>query len=82
MRILLIISAAYTSTLVLALVGKLGASTGFHVIYQYSAELFPTVVRNSGMGSCSCMARIGGIVAPLVADLVRVFRSKLITSEW
>ena len=59
-------------TLVLALIGKVGASSGFHLAYQYSAELFPTVVRNAGMGSSSCMARVGGILAPLVADLVYI----------
>ena len=56
----------------LALIGKVGASSGFHLAYQYSAEIFPTVVRNAGIGSCSCMARVGGIIAPFVADLVCV----------
>ena len=52
------------------MIGKIGASAGFSMVYQYSAELFPTVVRNAGMGSSSCMARIGGMIAPYVADLV------------
>ncbi|RUS86172.1 hypothetical protein EGW08_006066 [Elysia chlorotica] len=56
-------------TLVLSLVGKFGASAGFAVIYVYSAELFPTVMRNSGMGLCSLCARIGGILSPYIADL-------------
>lgn len=63
-------------TLVLALIGKIGASSGFHLVYQYSAELFPTVVRNAGMGSCSCMARVGGIIAPLIADLDQLVSGK------
>ena len=61
--------------MVLALIGKIGAATGFALVYQYSAELFPTVVRNAGMGSCSCMARIGGVIAPFVADLVNMVLS-------
>ncbi|GFN79332.1 organic cation transporter protein [Plakobranchus ocellatus] len=56
-------------TLLLSLVGKFGASAGFAVIYIYSAELFPTVMRNSGMGLCSLSARIGGILSPYIADL-------------
>ena len=68
--IMLFLSGTAVVTLVLALIGKIGASSGFHLVYQYSAELFPTVVRNAGMGSCSCMARVGGIIAPLIADLV------------
>ena len=56
----------------LSLVGKFGASAGFAVIYVYSAELFPTVMRNSGIGFCSLMARIGGILAPYIGDLVRI----------
>ena len=57
-------------TTTFAMIGKIGASAGFSMVYQYSAELFPTVVRNAGMGSSSCMARIGGMIAPYVADLV------------
>ncbi|GFN93714.1 organic cation transporter protein [Plakobranchus ocellatus] len=56
-------------TLLLSLIGKFGASAGFAVIYIYSAELFPTVMRNSGLGLCSFCARIGGILAPYIADL-------------
>ncbi|XP_005098247.1 organic cation transporter protein [Aplysia californica] len=56
-------------TMVLSMVGKFGASAAFAVIYVFSAELFPTVMRNSGMGLSSFSARIGGVVAPYIADL-------------
>ncbi|XP_033739920.1 organic cation transporter protein-like [Pecten maximus] len=55
-------------TLALAIVGKIGAAGAFGVIYVFSAELFPTVVRNAGMGSSSCVARVGGMLAPYVAS--------------
>ena len=45
-------------------------SAAFAVIYVWSAELFPTMVRNSGMGSSSMMARVGGMICPYIADLV------------
>eukprot|EP00742_Colponemidia_sp_Colp-10_P015202 GILJ01017333.1.p1 GENE.GILJ01017333.1~~GILJ01017333.1.p1 ORF type:complete len:217 (+),score=24.32 GILJ01017333.1:39-653(+) len=53
----------------LAMVGKFGISASFVVIYAYAAELFPTVVRNLGMGISSQAARVGGIIAPLVVLL-------------
>lgn len=59
-------------TTVLAMLGKIGASAAFSMVYVYSGELFPTVVRNAGMGSSSCMARIGGMIAPYIADLDRL----------
>ncbi|XP_062580306.1 organic cation transporter protein-like [Saccostrea cucullata] len=55
-------------TTTLAMIGKLGSAAAFAVIYVFSAELYPTVVRNAGMGASSCCARIGGILAPYVAD--------------
>ncbi|XP_052807207.1 organic cation transporter protein-like [Mya arenaria] len=61
-----------TVTTVLAMLGKVGASMGFSMVYVYSAELFPTVVRNAGMGSCSAVARVGGMLAPFIADLNRL----------
>ena len=54
------------------MVGKLGAAAAFAVIYVFSAELYPTIVRNAGMGASSCCARIGGMVAPYIADLVSI----------
>lgn len=60
-----------------AMIGKFGASAGFTIIYIFTTELFPTVVRNAGVGASSCAARIGSIVAPYTVDLVRLQSLKL-----
>ena len=57
--------------IVLAMVGKFCITASFGTIYVFSAEIFPTVVRNIGLASCSFWARIGGIVAPYIGSLVR-----------
>lgn len=51
---------------------KFFINMAFSAIYVYSGELFPTVVRNIGMGSSSASARIGSMFAPYVVWLVRV----------
>ncbi|KAL8575563.1 hypothetical protein ACOMHN_059627 [Nucella lapillus] len=56
-------------TITLSMIGKFGSSAAFAIIYVFSAELFPTLVRNSGMGASSLFARIGGIASPYVAAL-------------
>lgn len=55
-------------TVVLALIGKLGAAASFASVYIFSSELFPTVLRNAGMGTASVCARVGGMLAPYVAE--------------
>ena len=62
---------------VLALSGKLAISSSFAIAYLYSAELYPTVVRNVAMGVTSMAARTGGIVAPLIISMVRITVSSL-----
>ncbi|XP_033740113.1 organic cation transporter protein-like [Pecten maximus] len=57
-----------TVIVILAMIGKFAVSTGFNTLYLFSAELYPTVVRNAGMGASCCASRIGGIVAPYIAD--------------
>ncbi|XP_046670845.1 organic cation transporter protein-like isoform X1 [Homalodisca vitripennis] len=53
----------------LASLGILGICTSFTTVYLYSGELFPTVVRNVGIGSGSMSARVGSMIAPFVASL-------------
>lgn len=60
-------------TVTLAMLGKVGIAAAFAVIYVWAAELFPTVVRNQGMGASSMFARVGGMGAPYIADIVRLF---------
>ena len=55
---------------VLFLVGKLFISCCFAGIYSFTSELFPTTVRSAAMGLCSTSGRIGGIMAPIIADMV------------
>lgn len=50
----------------LAMSGKLCITASYAIIYTLSAEVFPTVVRNVGMGSSSMVARIGGALAPYI----------------
>jgi len=54
---------------VLSCVGKMGSSAAFSLIYLYSAEMFPTAVRNTALGTCSMVARVGGFMAPYIASL-------------
>ncbi|XP_057540002.1 organic cation/carnitine transporter 7-like [Amaranthus tricolor] len=39
----------------------------FTLMFLYAPEIYPTVVRSTGVGLGSSMARIGGMIAPLVA---------------
>ncbi|XP_074038895.1 solute carrier family 22 member 13-like isoform X2 [Leptinotarsa decemlineata] len=51
------------------LTGISGTFLGFPTIYIWSGELFPTPIRNSGMGICSMSGRVGSMIAPFVADI-------------
>ncbi|KAJ8316719.1 hypothetical protein KUTeg_005729 [Tegillarca granosa] len=62
-------------TTALAMIGKLGSSAAFSIIYVFSAELFPTVVRNAGIGASSCCARIGVMAAPYIVDSTKMIKS-------
>lgn len=62
-------------SIVLALIGKFGASAAFGIIYVFSAELFPTVIRNNGIGLSSMIGHAGGVVAPYIATLSSVNKS-------
>uniref|UniRef100_A0A7N4PLL4 Major facilitator superfamily (MFS) profile domain-containing protein n=1 Tax=Sarcophilus harrisii TaxID=9305 RepID=A0A7N4PLL4_SARHA len=50
----------------LAVLGKGCLAASFNCVYLYTGELYPTAIRQTGLGGGSTMARVGGIVAPLV----------------
>ncbi|XP_063046688.1 organic cation/carnitine transporter 2-like [Engraulis encrasicolus] len=54
-------------TLTLAMTGKLVVTGAYAFVYFYTMELFPTVVRNMGLGVTSMAARIGSTASPYIA---------------
>ena len=49
---------------------KFLASSSYSIIYIYANELFPTQIRNTGMGVCSMVARFGAIIGTLSNDIL------------
>lgn len=59
---------------VLAMLGKMAITSSYGTVYIFSAEQFPTPVRNVGLGAASMVARFGGILAPYVNMLAEVWK--------
>ncbi|XP_033954369.1 solute carrier family 22 member 4-like isoform X1 [Pseudochaenichthys georgianus] len=53
----------------LEILGRFGITSAFCVVYTFSSELFPTVIRSTAMGCCSMAARIGTIISPFIIYL-------------
>ncbi|GBM57804.1 Organic cation transporter protein [Araneus ventricosus] len=53
----------------LYLIGKFFITASFSIIYIFTVELFPTTVRNAGLGAASINGQIGSILAPFVREL-------------
>ncbi|XP_023336870.1 solute carrier family 22 member 8 [Eurytemora carolleeae] len=57
---------------VLAMCGKYVSQVCWGIVYLYTTELFPTVVRSVGLSFACSMARLGSMLAPFIASLAYV----------
>jgi len=60
------------------LTGKAFITMAYNIAYLYGSEIFPTEVRNIGIGVAAVMEDIGAFVAPLVAGPLVLVLSILI----
>ncbi|KAF3849890.1 hypothetical protein F7725_019609, partial [Dissostichus mawsoni] len=53
----------------LCMIGKFAIAIAFGLIYLYTCELYPTIIRSLAVGSGSMICRVGSVVAPFCVYL-------------
>jgi OCT family organic cation transporter-like MFS transporter 4/5 len=56
---------------VLALLAKFSISFTYNGIYIITAEIYPTVIRNSCVSTCQTFSRFGAVISPQIQLIVR-----------
>lgn len=62
-----------------SILGKFTISAGNTVMPVYTAELYPTAIRNAGVGACNVAAGFALILVPYMSLLVSIDRSNDLT---
>ncbi|XP_036996125.2 organic anion transporter 3 isoform X5 [Artibeus jamaicensis] len=65
LALIFVSSDLQTLRTVLAVFGKGCLSSSFSCLFLYTSELYPTVIRQTGVGISNLLARIGSMTAPL-----------------
>ncbi|XP_022815571.1 organic cation transporter protein-like isoform X2 [Spodoptera litura] len=66
--ILYFVPKIFAVTLIIGTLGVSCSAIAASTIYIYTSELYPTVLRNMGMGACSTAMRIGSMAAPFISN--------------
>ncbi|KAK4324538.1 hypothetical protein Pmani_004813 [Petrolisthes manimaculis] len=54
----------------LSLLGKMAITAAFHLVWLFTAELFPTYYRSIAIGDASVCGRIGSTISPYINDIL------------
>ena len=60
------------AVIVFCMIAKFISSATFLIVYVQTVELYPTCIRNTGMGFTSLLAQVVGIAGPYVVHLGNV----------
>ncbi|XP_022080052.1 organic cation transporter protein-like [Acanthaster planci] len=52
-----------------SMLGRYFVGGVFNIVFLISAEVFPTVLRNIGLGACFTVGRIGAVISPFLVHL-------------
>ncbi|XP_039982005.1 solute carrier family 22 member 16 [Xiphias gladius] len=73
MLIILVPADIEALAIALSMTGKFAIAIAFGLIYLYTCELYPTIIRSLAVGSGSMMCRVGSVVAPFCVYLADVW---------
>ncbi|XP_010880424.2 solute carrier family 22 member 16 isoform X1 [Esox lucius] len=74
MLIILVPNDIEVLAIILNMTGKFAIAIAFGLIYLYTCELYPTVIRSLAVGSGSMMCRVGSVVAPFCVYLADIWQ--------
>uniref|UniRef100_A0A8C6RQM5 Solute carrier family 22 (organic cation transporter), member 16 n=1 Tax=Nannospalax galili TaxID=1026970 RepID=A0A8C6RQM5_NANGA len=63
----------YVLKVVVFLAAKIAIGSAFELLYVYTAELYPTIVKCSAMGSSSMVSRISNIIVPFSGQFIKIW---------
>uniref|UniRef100_A0A8C4DSU7 Major facilitator superfamily (MFS) profile domain-containing protein n=1 Tax=Dicentrarchus labrax TaxID=13489 RepID=A0A8C4DSU7_DICLA len=58
----------------LEMLGKYAITTGTSLMFAYTSELYPTVLRNTATGTCTTVSRVGSCITPFLLKLSVYFK--------
>eukprot|EP00736_Rhodelphis_marinus_P011641 Rmarinus@m.2384 len=68
-------SRAFETTMLFGI--RMFVSGAFQAAYVYTPEVYPTALRSTGLGVCSSVARVSGMITPYVAQVLAEFSAIL-----
>ncbi|CAB3403753.1 unnamed protein product [Caenorhabditis bovis] len=69
---LFVISGYHMGALAFMLLGKIAVQGAFNILYIFTSELYPTVIRNTAVGVTSMVARFGSGLSSYIALLSNI----------